>query len=1255
MLPTKYLKLSLLISVECNMEIEKVAKFSSYSIKSAGPRYSPQMDSDSPNIQSDSLFNSLSALRSDERELQKRSILIDRVVEEYKKFNSNKEKKHTRKLSHIESAFNNVLKDRFLKPGRNIEILKRKINKEVDSIFQLQEELRAREKVKEIERQNQIEDELRSLRDLRSALIDVLDYLNSREGQLIKNNLLFIYGSWGTGKTHSLCDYVKINKEKADIFFMLAHLMDEYNYSWSKLLKKNRVDKTLESLIKKLQKSGEKNQSRSLFIIDGVNESNRTYFKKLLRKLELLSKKYLNVGIVISCRAPYEKYFLNKKRKWVMYHHLGFANKAFDAQKSFFEYYKVPEPTIPFYEDDFLNPLFLSIFCKSVTGKTQNQRKKWLISISSGQRGMTKIFEDFVLNQTEKIEAEFNLSYKTCWNLLKDHSKGIAEKILQSQKRSISKDDATKVVQKFTNRSNQESTRILNSLILQGVLIEDYLYLNKEHVVRLPYERLSDHLLARILLKKYLDTKNELTVKRSFFSGNRLGDVFECKDYLRMYAEHGLATAVMIDYPSRIKKIFNNNDRELVYHLPKRKTLLAPASDAFLSGLAWRDPGNFTEQTSNILFSLLDCSDSDIRNNVFNSIINLTCKTNHPFKIKTFFDFLIKKSTPERDKLWSEYLRFSTKDSMINRTFDWVEKQDLNRIDIDAIDNMIYLFCLCLTTTNKDVRDRATKCLVLLGTKRPSTLLELTVTSLTFNDLYITERMVSASYGLLMNTVFFADRSTMVIYKKYAKDLKDSIFDTKKFRSPHILIYENSRQSIKIVNKKSKFLKQKDIRKINNKNKVFAPHARNIRKTDTEICDSALRMDFSNYTIGGIFEDRRNYDTEHPEYKKAMKRIKWRIKNIGFNEELIEIDESIEHLHSSSYEFNRFGQVERYGKKYSWIAYFELAGELRETASLKSFDYPRTSDIQIDPSFPSNASPPLPGLGQSTFFSEKYINQKEWMFSKKAPSLKKFRKIKFESKEWILLSGYVDIDSERDHRKAYACFNSFACKPEDSTFIRRKVNKSRNLHGIAPNEYTDHYTYAGEIPWSENYVYDLNKSKKPKRDLREILDDNRKVREIEPLIIKNIFAGANEEQVIVSPQYKYQHIPGFLVEMLSHEYGWESIHSNTNELGHVSFPSPALAKHGAMYYRNMESDLYTPDGTKATLRFSMDSPKHRHDFFYIRKDLLKKYLTETKQKIAFIICGEKDIFYNERVLDNEMKEQWSEVENSFGNFSILRI
>ena len=55
-----------------------------------------------------------------------------------------------------------------------------------------------------------------------------------------------------------------------------------------------------------------------------------------------------------------------------------------------------------------------------------------------------------------------------------------------------------------------------------------------------------------------------------------------------------------------------------------------------------------------------------------------------------------------------------------------------------------------LTSTNRSLRDRATRAIYYIGCMFPETLFELTIQALGINDPYVPERMLAASHGVTM-------------------------------------------------------------------------------------------------------------------------------------------------------------------------------------------------------------------------------------------------------------------------------------------------------------------------------------------------------------------------------------------------------------------------------------------------------------------------------------------------------------------------
>ena len=84
-------------------------------------------------------------------------------------------------------------------------------------------------------------------------------------------------------------------------------------------------------------------------------------------------------------------------------------------------------------------------------------------------------------------------------------------------------------------------------------------------------------------------------------------------------------------------------------------------------------------------------------------------------------------------------------------------------------------------------------------------------------------------------------------------------------------------------------------------------------------------MDFENYTLGTLVKGRSNYDYGHQDYRAIRRQVAWRVGNLGYSHErFAEVDQLIGNV--SMHSRADRAQIERYGKKYSWIAFFEVYG-----------------------------------------------------------------------------------------------------------------------------------------------------------------------------------------------------------------------------------------------------------------------------------------------------------------------------------------
>ena len=81
-------------------------------------------------------------------------------------------------------------------------------------------------------------------------------------------------------------------------------------------------------------------------------------------------------------------------------------------------------------------------------------------------------------------------------------------------------------------------------------------------------------------------------------------------------------------------------------------------------------------------------------------------------------------------------------------------------------------------------------------------------------------------------------------------------------------------------------------------------------------------------------------------------------------------------------------KTDRYGKKYSWIAYSEISGKLSDEGSLEDWGDERTIDVNIDPSFPEAV--PQGKFVDIDLLGTNIANEKDWLSLKGLDEMQPF-------------------------------------------------------------------------------------------------------------------------------------------------------------------------------------------------------------------------------------------------------------------------
>ena len=711
-----------------------------------------------------------------------------------------------------------------------------------------------------------------------SIVCDEKEYIQSPAFKVLYEPYLLVSGEWGTGKTHLLCDFTqyRIGCNQATILVLAKNFQGSVV---AEICSRIESEDTVAEVFDRLDVMAYETGERAVVILDGVNEGRRREWREAVATFLALIADRPNIGLILTCRTPFEHIAIKQKdlAKFHKIVHFGFDDQEFDAQAAFFQYFNLPLPEVPLLDREFSRPLTLKLICQSLQSLTGKKLAQGFAGIASGQKGMTYVLESFVNRVGKSIERQFGLKTKGCWKLLKGEDKitdsqlaGFASCMAANLRGYVRPSEANRIIAaNYPTLRPTQRRQLLDVLRTNGLIEEDAIWYSTQSgsksriVFRLPYQRFSDHLIARHLLKTRLDVSSAATIKQSFMGDSILARIFRASNrYHREYAEPGWAQALITEFPIRVGKRLPAKQRELFFVLPSRAQDLSAYFDPFIEGLFWRDPAAFTEGTRAVINHYLNAGSREWEQTV-DALAAVSTKPEHPYHARRLYDFLACYPMPDRDLQWSEYLRRRYASPTIHRLLTWAEKLNAASMTQRSATELVVLLSLVLTTVVRSDRDLATKALVLIGEKFPEVLFTHVVTSLGFNDSYVPERMLAAAYGTTLSLVDSDEATTFrPLLGDLAKTLYREMFGPKaSYATHHTLMRDYALGIIEIARRESRVTLPKTASRnlaapFPNTPSTFvsdgAPDS-----TVKEAIGHAIHMDFGNYTIGRLIPDRR--------------------------------------------------------------------------------------------------------------------------------------------------------------------------------------------------------------------------------------------------------------------------------------------------------------------------------------------------------------------------------------------------------------
>jgi len=900
--------------------------------------------------------------------------------------------------------------------------------------------------------------------------------------------------------------------------------------------------------------------------------------------------------------------------------------------------------------DKFQDPIFLRIFCEI---KNPDWKLGKIVEVSIEEESMIDIFEEYFGQVNRRVTTNSHL-LKENESFIQDSLSSISNYLWESNLREISVQKYYEIID-GVSIYNKDSSKA-DILIHEGLMINRDIRGANEYV-SFTYDAMAGYLISKNLLSTTSDLE--------FLTNNDFINKISNKKSQHPLWEDIIYSLCLLSPKIKKATIHQKLDSDWKLNLTKKKLYkYFPTfiKKQFSTRMEYHKIvfGISINSLFHLNHKFIGGPDLDLINNLFirsdqnkKPLFDLLLKsmtyTEHPLNALFLSKLLHSMKMNHRDIYWTEFIRKKANDfeKIIEKFETQCKKSEMEEPLILQKQHLLAKVVMwLLTSTDRSLRDSATRGLYYYGRKYLFEFSSLVYESLTINDPYVWERCLACLYGIVMaehNNPDCVLRNEH--FEKICNTIYKQIFEKgAPYSTTHILARDYARRTIEIGLKYYPNLLSATERK-----NIQAPFVEGGIREWGEIdylsnqsnYSNPIHMDFNNYTIGRIVKDGHAYDNP-PDKDKVRKQIYWRIIELGWDGELFDqIEKEVVNKYSNIGRTQR-ARIERYGKKYSWIAYYENAG-LRDDLGLLERDYDnyRISDADIDPSFPEKPINEL--FLKHDLLGDRDISLEDWIENGGIPFMEDYLVMNDldHNNDWICLDAFIDQEDIAAERSRFTVIRGLLVNNKDYSEILDLLNKQDLGGHWLPPKRENYYTFYQEMhtffdSTYSNYdklSFEIGKKKKTLKigdnDFVhfKLIHDLNKIEKTEE---------TSDEIEIEEPVTRE-----FDILLPVMEYNWEDYHCHLNQAGHETVISKEITEELKLMSMPQTFDLFDQDMKKAAINkyYHTDYSNH-HSFVYLRKDLFDKYLQKNNKRLIWIIWGERKIAYK---TDDLIKEKIKEV------------
>ncbi len=1083
--------------------------------------------------------------------------------------------------------------------------------------FYIDEERKLQEEKKDYNYYHKYGSEIRDIRKFQESISNLEYFFSDNICQLANNPFLVLDGEAGIGKSHMLGDVVSMRiKNNYESIFLLGQHFTSDESPWVQIFKKLQITSASDSFLETLNRRAKDSGKRIIIFIDAINEGRGKYFwTENIKSFISEIKKYDFLGLVLSIRSSYKTMIFPEDEiaglNVIEQKLYGFNGNEYDASKLFFRNYSIQLPNVPLLHPEFQNPLFLKLFCEGISKSGQDK-------IPDGIQGISSIINFFVKNVNIILSKPNKFDYSSSINLVDRSISAVIQYKIEHDLDYVPYEKSIEIIEGVISTFTSKRGTFLDELISEGIFSKNlFRKRNREYEegIYLAYERFEDYLLCKHLLERYPDVENEFKI------GGNLYKYIENEYQLHLYK--GLIDALSIQLPE-------THNKELYEFVPQLKDNYAIV-ESFVQSLLWRKYETIGKSSNDYVndYVFKYKGTYDLFWEIHLSVASIP---EHYYNANSLHDYLIQFTMADRDAEWTQNLKYKySPDSAVRRLVDWAwNEADNAHISNASIKLSSIALSWFLTSTNRQLRDCATKALVSLLQNRIDVLIEVLQIFEGVNDPYVYERLFAVAYGCALRT---DQHQELVRLSEY---IYETIFNIEGEVYPHILLRDYARGVIEYTNYLGK-APSIDLTRIR------PPYHSNFNITlpsDEEIDSQYDPKEEGHYgkpkwgvtailSSMGVEHGRRSYgDFGRYTFQSALRRwnidpnglsnlaIKWIIEKYGYDSEKhSEFDADIGTGRGQDSIPN-----ERIGKKYQWLALYEILARVSDNCKgyeEYDFDYAREELYDgtwspyirdIDPTILINKTGEYDEDENENFWW-KDRNVFDWDCSNvdwvkkdnNLPNIDGLIEVVDDHNEpWLILEGYPEwaepkkIGEEKwdyAHKRLWCHVRSYIVSDNDFKKLKNWAVQ-QDYMGRWPESRDRYEIYNREYYWSPAYKY-----------------------------FQDEYHGGETRREIHDKK------TGELVAFVTipvESYRWEKeIDKSKEETIAFMKPSLPLFKGMNLQYSHKEGEFLNRDGQLVC--FATNVHHNSKSYFLIRKNPFLEFLKENKLNILWTILGEKQV------------------------------